>query len=612
MTPTTPPAGTQTPSPGAVQETLRSARRTWRQHRGRWHNIRPVVLLGLGVVSLVLGVIGYLQLGKINGLERPYGFLDALYRAIGLFAFGGTVSPPVPWTLQVARILAPILTGYAVIGTVLALAREQARVLAIRFFVRKHVIVAGLGATGSRLALALVDHEPVVVIESDPNNERHAAARLRGVWVLVGEATDEVMLRRAGIRHARTLVVACGTDSTNVDVAAAATRVITEARLYPLTIFSHLRDLDLWSSLAAEGATFGTLRPGVRLEYFNILATGAQLMLERDPPFGPTVPGHDPEPRHVLIVGLDGIGEQLVLQIARLWTGLDPERLRITITGPTADRDLDDLRARYPSLDRYCKLGSRELDLASARFQSGAAMVNADETSDVSHAYVSLDDEGQALLAALALHARPDTANVPVTVAVSDADAGIAILVESEQGRFATIKSFGVLSAATSDELLLRGTNELLARAQHAQWLRNEQAKGLDPEINPNMKPWEQLTEPQREENRRFADDLHVKLGLIGCMLVPLPLPDPAHKPFEFSDSELDLLSRHEHERWMASKLADGWTFGPRDDAKKIHDQIKPWEQLDESNKDKDRNAVREIPAMLALAGFGIQKTSGV
>jgi hypothetical protein len=612
MTPTTPPAGLEKPSPGAMQHTLRSVRRTWRHHRGRWHNIRPVVLLGLGVVSLVLGVIGYLQLGKINGLERPYGFLDALYRAIGLFAFGGTVPPPVPWSLQIARILAPILTGYAVIGTVLALAREQARVLAIRFFVRKHVIIAGLGATGSRLALALVDHEPVVVIEADPNNERHAAARLRGVWVLIGEATDEVMLRRAGLRHARTLVVAAGTDSTNVDVAAAATRVITEARLYPLTIFAHLRDLDLWTSLAAEGATFGSLRPGVRLEYFNILATGAQLLLERDPPFAPTSHDHEPESHHVLIVGPEGIGEQLVLQIARQWMGHDPERLRITITGPNADRDLDDLRGRYPALDRYCKLGSRELDLASARFQSGVAMLDPDGRCDVTRAYVSLDDEGQALLAALALHARPETARVPVTVAVSDANAGIAILVESEQGRFVGIKSFGVMSAATSDELLLRGTNELLARAQHAQWLRNEQAKGLDPDTNPNMKPWDQLTDPQREENRRFADDLHAKLDLIGCMLVPLPLPDPAHKPFEFSDSELELLSQHEHQRWMASKLADGWTFGPRDDAKKVHDQIKPWEQLDDANKDKDRNAVREIPAMLALAGFEIQRMSGV
>jgi RyR domain len=238
-------------------------------------------------------------------------------------------------------------------------------------------------------------------------------------------------------------------------------------------------------------------------------------------------------------------------------------------------------------------------------------MLGADGTCDVTQAYVSLVDEGDALMAALALHARADTAHVPVTVAVADADAGIAILVESEHGRFAAISAFGVLSKATSHELLLRGTNELLARAQHAEWLRNERAKGTRSEENPNMKPWEELGDAQREDNRRFADDLHEKLSLIHCMLVPMPLPDPDDPPFTFTPDDLELLAQHEHTRWMNARLEAGWRYGvPRDDAKKIHDQIKPWEQLDQDNREKDRNAVREIPDMLALAGYRIRNTT--
>jgi hypothetical protein len=49
-----------------------------------------------------------------------------------------------------------------------------------------------------------------------------------------------------------------------------------------------------------------------------------------------------------------------------------------------------------------------------------------------------------------------------------------------------------------------------------------------------------------------------------------------------------------------------------RDDAHRIHDQIKPWSELDDANQEKDRNAVREIPGMLALAGFRIQKTDEI
>ena len=78
--------------------------------RARWRAIRGPLLLGIAVISLVLGTIGYLQLKSV---PTRYGFLDAFYRAITLFAFGGTAPPPIPVTLQIARITAPILTGYA-------------------------------------------------------------------------------------------------------------------------------------------------------------------------------------------------------------------------------------------------------------------------------------------------------------------------------------------------------------------------------------------------------------------------------------------------------------------------------------------------------------------
>ena len=200
--------------------------------RARWRTIRAPLLLGTAAMSLVLGTIGYLQLTSVT---PRYGFLDALYRSITLFAFGGTAAPPIPVTLQIARITAPVLTGYAALGTVLALSRAQARVLGIRLFIRNHVIICGLGQTGGRLAAALVDRVPVVVIESNPSAGQVAGARLRGINVLGGDASDPAVLRQAGIGRARTLVVACGSAAVNVDVAAAASRSLTaEPRARPL------------------------------------------------------------------------------------------------------------------------------------------------------------------------------------------------------------------------------------------------------------------------------------------------------------------------------------------------------------------------------------------
>ncbi len=616
--------------PMRTRRTSRLATHTaFRKLRQAWRQDRALLLVSIGFAAIVLGTIGYHQ------TSDHYGFFDSLYRALTLFGLGGTVTPPVPVTLQIARILAPIVTGYAAVGTILILSREQARVLGIRLFVREHVIIAGLGATGSRLALALVDREPVVVIEVNPGNERLAAARLRGVRVLIGEAADPLLLRRAGLKHARALVVCCGTDGTNIDVAAAAGQ-FQQKRRYPLTVFAHLEDQRLWSSLAAEGGTFVEDRSRIRLEYFNIPATGTQLLLEKYPPFtfeNGTRP--DTSDAHVLIVGFEGIGEQLVVQVARLWSGVacnHGHRLRVILTGPQAEVAAANLLLRYPALERYCEIVARPMAIESAEFQAAGAMLGPDDTCDVTYAYVSLVDEGSALHAALALHSRPDTAHVPVVVPVADDDAGVALVVGSDQGSLREIHSFGILSQATSHELLLRGTNELIARAQHTQWLRNELARVAREEKdlaastddggeldqrrqrleedkkNSYLKPWEGLDDGQREANRSFADDLHVKLSRVGATLVPMPLRDPDEPLFTFAPEDVEMLAKHEHKRWMATKKAEGWRHGPeRDEASKRHPDLVEWDALSEKSRQWDRNAVSELPETLAMYGFRIQ-----
>jgi hypothetical protein len=592
---------------GGKLKRRRTFRRVWRRRvQPVWREVRGVVLIGLGLLVLVLGTLGFEQLHGAN-----YGFLDSLYRAITLFAFGGAVQPPVPPALQVARILGPILTGYAAVGTLILLSREQARILDIRLFARQHVIVAGLGASGSSLAFALDDcNAHLVIVESSPTNPYLAGVRERGIDVLIGDATDRAMLRTAGVRRARHLVSLCGSDSTNVDVAAAAMAASSRTRTGVLTVFAQLRDLDVWRSLAEDASTFGVHPPGVRFEYFNIHAIGAQLLLERHPPF--LAAAGEPEPRraHVLLVGLDGLGEQLLLRIVRQWRSQSPgpsEQLCITLAGTGAEGALARLRRRYPALERCCTIEAWPGSIDSAFFQAGSAMLGSDRAGEVTQAYVCIDDEGRALTAALALHAAPEAPCVPVVVVVADADAGVAKVLAADGGRFANVTPFGLLTEAVSPELLLRGTNELLARAKHEQYVRDELAVGNSVERNPSMRPWEELDEAMREDNRKFADGIGDKLTATGCILVPMALRDPDVPQFSFTDAEVELLARQEHERWVQAKLDDGWHFGsPRNDQLKQHDQLVDWKQLDERNRDRD--PVRQLPEMLELTGFQIQR----
>ena len=288
-------------------------------------------------------------------------------------------------------------------------------------------------------------------------------------------------------------------------------------------MFAHLQSLDLWTSLAGEGATFDSEHPGIRLEYFNVLAAGTQLMLERDRPFS----GPDADP-HILIVGTEGVGRQIIIQLARTWRGSSRARAGAADHGGGCRRASRrrELLGRYPDLEDYCRLEVRPLRVVSAAFQRGEAMVGEGGACDVTRAYVALPDEGEGLLAALALHARPDTAGVPVTVAVADDGAGVSTVLGSDRGRFGLIEPFGVLSRRHAGRAAA-ARHDRADRARPARPMAGPAARAADGTVdNPYRRPWDELDEAQREHNRRFADDLHEKLRLIGATLVPMPLPD--------------------------------------------------------------------------------------
>ncbi len=119
----------------------------------------------------------------------------------------------------------------------------------------------------------------------------------------------------------------------------------------------------------------------------------------------------------------------------------------------------------------------------------------------------------------------------------------------------------------------------------------------------PAMASWADLDEDKRAANRAQVRDIDDKLRLIGCFVEA----SGGAAGFVFSSVELERLARREHERWIAQRTAAGWAYGEvRDDARRRHPDLVPWEDLDESARDKDRDAVRNIPAVLAAAGLRV------
>ena len=68
-------------------------------------------------------------------------------------------------------------------------------------------------------------------------------------------------------------------------------------------------------------------------------------------------------------------------------------------------------------------------------------------------------------------------------------------------------------------------------------------------------------------------------------------------------------MAKNVHEVWSAGRMADGWTYGEtRDDVRKTHPCLVPYEELPESEKEYDRRTSVETLKFILLKGYTIKR----
>lgn len=73
-----------------------------------------------------------------------------------------------------------------------------------------------------------------------------------------------------------------------------------------------------------------------------------------------------------------------------------------------------------------------------------------------------------------------------------------------------------------------------------------------------------------------------------------------------------ELLARNTHENWSLLRMRDGWIYGNhRDEIKKKHPCLIPYEELPEAEKDYDRQTAMETLKLIIACGYEIKKKSG-
>lgn len=66
-------------------------------------------------------------------------------------------------------------------------------------------------------------------------------------------------------------------------------------------------------------------------------------------------------------------------------------------------------------------------------------------------------------------------------------------------------------------------------------------------------------------------------------------------------------IAKNVHEVWSEGRMEDGWIYGEeRNDAKKHHPCLVPYEELTETEKEYDRNTSQETLKLIMKLGFKI------
>lgn len=577
--------------------------------KSRQHGAITVSRIGFAVlvcISVVSGYCGFSHYLHGNTMFH-HNVIDKLYYDAQLFVFAAAPvanGGPFPWMLEVARFTAPAATVYALAGLFWVLVADEVRRLRIRAL-NGHVIVCGETDTAKALAAALSGTCKKVIVASGSTPARASGASVASAPLKPGGDLRILQtLIDAGLRGAEALYACTADVSVNVAIASTAARAVAaKAMRAPLNAYVLVEDPRLCLALRAR-------RNGreesdkLRLEFFNPDELAARSVVRA---MDLAASRSDRPIPQIVVHGLGTFSDALIVNLARRWRPYSGAgKLKIVVVAAQAGRGTTDLLGRYPSLADSCALRPYERSLADYLTDRETARLAAPDA-----VFICDPDENRALNIALTTtglwRCRPES----VVVRVNRIDGlhrafnGHTALFDSLGARMNIV---GVGEVAYEPMTIGEDFTELLARAVHDRYVAERVHDGETPAENPSMLAWEDLPEDLRESNRAQAQDIGRKLAMIGGALVPSTShPGPR---FSFTAEEVERLSEHEHERWMAQHTAHGWTYGAqRDDAKKKHPDMVPWNELTAAAKDKDREAVSALPSLLGDAGLTIVRT---
>lgn len=363
-----------------------------------------------------------------------------LYRSLQLFAFEWNVeSEVIPLQLQAARILAPAATVATFILLVTGCFLDRVNLYLLENHTSDHFVICGLSSVGFSVARALRRHKlGVAVIEKDPHKPLIQECWDLDIQVLIGNAADSGVLRKAGVPRSQHLLCLTGDDGVNIEIAIKARDLYLgstadgRSGLKNQQCIIHIIDKYLARYLEYLGID-RLCTDGFTVSLVNTFHAAARSMVYHCPfieQWRQSRLDPDSAPR-VLIIGQGRLGEHLIRECTEYWHA-SPEaqalksgsrdgtqtdhKLKVDVIDLhpitpdriNADEKTAALRERCPDLDDWCEITPYKIRIPSKEFSDGDFLVikpNNEGTDqlDLHAVFICFDNPALNLTAALQL-----------------------------------------------------------------------------------------------------------------------------------------------------------------------------------------------------------------
>jgi hypothetical protein len=164
------------------------------------------IVLLLGITAYILAIFGYSIMYAQAGVER--NIFDLSFQSIRIFGmkFPTGFQSPLPWQLEVARLMAPGVIIYTAAKAILHFVQREYKSLQL-FYKKDRIIVTSLNEKSRYLIKDLLKNEEKVVVYAGIIDARKLdEVEKEGAVIVEGDITNKRFLDNIGVQKTKYFV----------------------------------------------------------------------------------------------------------------------------------------------------------------------------------------------------------------------------------------------------------------------------------------------------------------------------------------------------------------------------------------------------------------------